>query len=95
MIYNFTIIYLLVISLLSAGLAILDKHNAVKYAQRRNKRRISEKTFQILAILGGSFSLYVTMKLINHKTRKMRFMIWLPILFFLQVLAVFLIFKKF
>lgn len=79
--------YFIVISLVSVIYTIVDKKLAVK-----EKRRVSEKTLFILAGLGGSIAMFITMKKIRHKTRKRRFMIGLPIIFMLQVAIIFWLF---
>lgn len=79
--------YFAVISLVSVIFTIIDKKLAIK-----EKRRVSEKTLFILAGLGGSLAMFITMKKIRHKTRKRRFMIGLPIIFMLQVAILFFIF---
>ena len=83
-------IYILVISLLSMIYTIVDKKLAT-----RKKRRVRERTLFILAGFGGSIVMYITMKLIHHKTRQKRFMFGLPIIFMLQVAILFFIFSGF
>ena len=58
-----------------------------KYASRRRKTRIPEKTLFITAICGGSLAMYLTMLVIHHKTKHKRFMIGLPVIIAVQVLV--------
>ena len=78
-------IYFAVISLATAIVTAIDKHKAKKGAFR-----ISEATLFVLAVLGGSLSEYLTMKAIRHKTLHKRFMIGLPLIMILQLVAIIL-----
>ena len=74
--------YIAVISLISIIVCIYDK----KISKRNNvKLRIPEKTLFIWSALGGSLAMYITMKLIRHKTKHLSFMIGIPVIFILQV----------
>ena len=79
------LIYFAVISLVTAIVTAIDKHKAKKGAFR-----ISEATLFVLAILGGSLSEYLMMKAIRHKTLHKRFMIGLPLIMILQLVAIIL-----
>ena len=61
---------------------VVDKYKAV-----RNKWRIPETTLLIAAVFGviGAFA---GMHVFHHKTRKPKFYIGVPVIFFLEVLAV-------
>lgn len=80
------IIYFLAISLITAIVTATDKYKAKKGAFR-----ISEATLFFLAIIGGALGEYLTMRLIRHKTLHKRFMIGLPLIIILQIIAVILI----
>ncbi len=79
--------YFALISLMTAVVTAADKLSA-----KRNKRRVPEKVLFLLAILGGSFSEYLTMRIIRHKTLHKRFMIGLPVIMLLQLAVVFMLF---
>ena len=79
------LIYFAVISLITALVTAIDKYKAKKGAFR-----ISEATLFVLAILGGSLAEYLTMKSIRHKTLHKRFMIGLPLIMILQLVAIIL-----
>ena len=72
-------IYLFVINFAGVLAVLLDKHRA-----RRGKWRIPEKTLFLLAGLGGTPGVYLTMRAIRHKTLHKRFMIGLPAIFIAQ-----------
>lgn len=80
------IVYFLAISLITAIVTATDKYKAKKGAFR-----ISEATLFFLAIIGGALGEYLTMRLIRHKTLHKRFMIGLPLIIILQIIAVILI----
>ena len=73
-------IYLLGISLIAIGITLLDKSRA-----RRQKWRIPESTLLLIAALGGSAAMYLTMKVIRHKTQKRKFMWGIPFIFIIQL----------
>lgn len=72
-------IVLLVIYALAVLLTVYDKCIA------GGRRRVPEQLLFILALLGGSFVMYITMLLIRHKTRHKRFMLGLPLIIALQI----------
>ena len=74
--------YFLLISLIAITATLLDKYRA-----RRHKWRIPEATLLLLSALGGSAAMLITMRLIQHKTRKKKFMIGIPVILILQLAA--------
>lgn len=76
------LLYLAGISLISVIVTAADKWKA-----RRHKWRVPEATLLLLAALGGSAAMYVTMRCIHHKTQKNKFRIGLPLLLVLQLAA--------
>ena len=64
----FIIIYLIIINVIAIIVTITDKVRAVY-----KKWRITEKTLFMLSALGGSIGMYITMLIIHHKTRKLKF----------------------
>lgn len=59
-----------------------------KAAAKRRAWRVPERTLLILAALGGAPAMLLTMLLIRHKTRHLKFMIGLPLLILLQIAIV-------
>ena len=80
------LIYFLIISLVTAIITAIDKYKA-----RKGRFRISEKALFLLAVMGGALSEYLTMRLIRHKTLHKRFMIGLPLIIILQLIAAILL----
>lgn len=84
---KYFLVYLAVISVITAIVTFYDK----KAAKKWTKHRVPEKILFLLAILGGSIAEYLTMLRIRHKTKHKRFMIGLPIIIVLQVVILWLI----
>lgn len=57
-----------------------------KYDAKKGNWRVSEKSLFLLSALGGSVAMYITMRLIRHKTLHKRFMIGIPLIIVLQAL---------
>lgn len=74
-------IYMLCISVLSVALTVLDKR-----AARRRAMRVPEIVLLLFAALGGEIAMYITMRVIHHKTRHPKFMIGLPVIFVLHIM---------
>ena len=55
-----------------------------RLAKIEGARRVPEITLIALSAFGGSVAMLFTMLLINHKTRKPKFMIGIPIIIVLQ-----------
>ena len=72
--------YLLFINIFSLAAVFSDK----KFAQRKLSR-IPEKYLFLLALILGSPGVFAGMQLFRHKTKKTRFYIGIPLIFFLQL----------
>lgn len=80
--YEILAIYLAAVNLLAAGLTIVDKRRA-----RQGRWRVPEATLLLVAALGGSPAMLLTMKRIRHKTRHRKFMWGLPAMLAAQTAA--------
>lgn len=76
-------IYLVIISLISIVTCIYDKIAA----KRMPKHRTREASLLILSALGGSVAMLVTMLIIRHKTKHVKFMLGIPLIIALQIAA--------
>lgn len=86
---KYIFIYLAIASVFTVIITIYDK-----LAAKSNNRRIPEKTLLISGFLGGATAMLITMKLIRHKTRHMKFMITLPVMSVLHIaLTIYLYFN--
>jgi uncharacterized membrane protein YsdA (DUF1294 family) len=77
-------IWFILISAVSIIMTVYDK-----WAAKRKKRRVPERTLLSLGIVGGAAAMYLTMKMIRHKTKKKKFMVGLPLEILLHVLIAF------
>ena len=74
------IAYLAVINFVAVILTLHDKRTAAK-----SKWRVSEKTLLLAPAIGGAVGMFVTMRLIRHKTKHPKFMIGIPVLIAVQI----------
>lgn len=72
-------IYWILISLVGIAITTFDKLSA-----KRSGQRIPEFTLLLIAFMGAALPMYITMRLIHHKTRRKKFMIGFPLIFALQ-----------
>ena len=75
--------YFVAVSVIGAVVCIYDK-----LAAPRGWRRVPERTLFFWALVGGGPGVYLTMLLIRHKTLHRKFMIGLPALLALHILAI-------
>ena len=78
------LLYLFVISLVSVIVTIADKH----FSKIRGHRRVPEATLLLYCAFGGSVAMLVTMLLIRHKTRHVKFMLGIPLILLFQTVVV-------
>ena len=78
------IAYLAIISLISIIVCIWDKKISKK---NRVELRIPEAVLLLLSALGGSVAMFVTMLLMRHKTKHVKFMLGIPVIMALQAAA--------
>lgn len=76
------IVYLFIINIITFLLYGSDKKRA-----RWDRRRIPEKVLLGLAAVGGSVGAWMGMKVYRHKIRKWKFIIGVPLILILQILA--------
>ena len=80
--------WLAFISLVAVVVTVADKIKA-----KRGKWRVPEATLMGISALGGSVAMLVTMIMIRHKTKHMKFMVGIPIIIALQIAAAIAAFK--
>lgn len=76
------IIYAVIINIYAVFITVHDKHQAKKH-----KYRVPEATLFATAALSGCIAMYITMRVIHHKTKHKRFMIGIPAIFILECAA--------
>lgn len=77
------IIYLIVINLIGFAIMYIDKQKA-----KKNHWRIPEKTIFLVTLLGGGIGTISGMYTFRHKTQKMNFVIGLPVITILEIIAI-------
>lgn len=77
-------LWLAVANILGLLLMGADKSRA-----RRGQWRVPEKTFFLLALLGGSIGCWGGMYLFHHKTRHWYFVVGMPLILIVQILILF------
>ncbi|MBR3879106.1 MAG: DUF1294 domain-containing protein [Clostridia bacterium] len=81
--------YVAIISIISIVVCIYDKKISKK---NRVELRTPEKTLLLLSALGGSVAMFVTMLIIRHKTKHVKFMLGIPLIMIAQAGIVYLLF---
>ena len=71
--------WLIAVSVMALAVTVWDKRRA-----RRQAWRVPERTLWLVAALGGTAVMYLTMHVVRHKTRHRRFMWGLPALLVAQ-----------
>ena len=90
MIFKIALAYLALISLVSVIVCIYDK-----IAAKHNPRhRTRERTLLLLSALGGSVAMLLTMLLIRHKTRHVKFMLGIPVIMVIQGAIVYFVLSR-
>lgn len=79
---RYFLIYLLIINFIGFLAMFLDKQKA-----KKDKWRIPEKTLFLLAVLGGSLGTTLGMNVFRHKTKHWYFVLGMPLILILQLLA--------
>ena len=81
------LIYIAVANIVAVIMTIHDKLAAIHH-----QRRVPENTLMITAALSGCIGMYVTMHMIRHKTKHLKFMLGIPIIFILELAGVIALF---
>ena len=86
---KFMIIYLLIINLAGFLMMAVDKRKA-----KKDRWRIPEKNFFIVALLGGSLGCYLGMQVFHHKTLHKTFAFGMPAILVMQILITLVLLGK-
>ena len=81
---EWAVAWLIAAAIVAFLVTLWDKNRA-----RRREWRVQESTLWLIALLGGSAVMFLTMLVIRHKTRRTKFMVAMPLLkkvFFLRQL---------
>ncbi len=80
--------YLVLVNFAGFALMGIDKRRAKRHAWR-----IQEKTLFLVALLGGSAGSWAGMYVFRHKTRHLRFVAGMPLLFAVQMALFFFLMR--
>lgn len=86
MLIKLLILYLLLVNASGFLLMLVDKSKA-----KKNLWRIPEATLFLVAAMGGSVGSLLGMYAFRHKTKHIKFIVGMPLIFAVQVMAVILI----
>ena len=76
-------IWFVTISITAIIMTICDKFFA-----KRNMWRISENALMVVSAFGGALFMYITMLVIRHKTKHVKFMFGLPLIMILHCIFI-------
>lgn len=85
---KFILFYVTFVFAVSVIITVSDKIRA-----KKGQRRIRERTLLLWAIFGGASVMYLTMLLIRHKTRHIKFMLLLPVFIVSHILLLYVLLK--
>ena len=80
---NYLYLYILLINLITFGVFALDKKKA-----KKKQWRIPESTLLLLSLIGGSLGGLLAMKIVKHKTQKIKFAIGVPFLLIVNIFVI-------
>ena len=85
---TYAVIYLTVMSIIAVVLVLNDKN-----AGQKNIRRLKDRTFLFVSVLGGSAAMLLTMLAVRHKTRHTKFMLGIPLIILAQIAILVFVFS--
>ncbi len=81
--------YLIAINLITFTVYGVDKWRA-----REGRWRIQESTLLLLAAVGGTPGAFLGMLCFHHKTKHLKFMAGVPLIFVLQIICIWFLFYR-
>ena len=82
--YPIVLPYLAIVSIIAIIVTIKDKISA-----KMDKRRTPEMKLLLISALGGSVAMLLTMLVIRHKTKHLKFMIGIPLIIVWQTVVLY------
>lgn len=83
------LVCLIIVNALGFLLMLIDKYKA-----KKNLWRIPERTFFVIALMGGSLGCLGGMYTARHKTKHLSFTVGIPLILAVQIIISFLIYLK-
>ncbi|MEG2310782.1 MAG: DUF1294 domain-containing protein [Clostridia bacterium] len=84
--YLVLILYFIAVNILGFCTMYYDKKLAIKHSYR-----VCEKTLLVIALLLGGIGVYTGMFTFRHKTKHMKFLVFVPICIVLNAISIYLI----
>lgn len=81
--YEYIAIYLIIINIIGILAMFLDKQKA-----KKGTWRIKESTLMMITALGGGIGTLTGMYLFRHKTKKLKFVIGIPVILIAEILLI-------
>ena len=81
--YNKIIVYIIILNILGYLIMYIDKRRA-----KKQQWRISEQTIFLITFLGGGIGTTLGMYAFRHKTKKIKFIIGLPLITIIEIVVI-------
>ena len=81
--YNKIIVYIIILNILGYLIMYIDKRRA-----KKQQWRISEQTIFLITFLGGGIGTTLGMYTFRHKTKKIKFIIGLPLITIIELVVI-------
>ena len=81
--YNKIIVYIIILNILGYLIMYIDKRRA-----KKQQWRISEQTIFLITFLGGGIGTTLGMYTFRHKTKKIKFIIGLPLITIIEIVVI-------
>lgn len=81
--YNKIIVYIIILNILGYLIMYIDKRRA-----KKQQWRISEQTIFLITFLGGGIGTTLGMYTFRHKTKKLKFIIGLPLITIIEIVVI-------
>lgn len=81
--------YLILINIIGFITCFIDKRKAIN-----NKYRIKEITLLLISLIGGCFGFYIGMYMFHHKTKKLKFILLVPIMIIMWIVLIIYLIKN-
>lgn len=85
---KYYLVYFALVSIVAVIITVIDKRRACKH-----RYRIRESVLLLVAALGGSVSMLLTMLLIRHKINHMKFMLGIPLIILAQLTVILFVWR--
>ena len=81
--------YLIIINIIGFITCFIDKRKAIN-----NKYRIKEITLLLISLIGGCFGFFFFLYMFHHKTKKLKFILLVPIMIITWIVLIIYLIKN-